>query len=113
MSNEKEVITTLALFINEGREQNPKAPPYNNKKFTPEQDIVLKAGTTYEITLWKNFTNSKGEKIKDNNGNESHYLSIPIVVSEYWENKKAEEKKQQGTETQPTVTYNKDDDIPF
>ncbi len=110
MSDKKEAITTLALFINEGREQNSKAPPYNNKKFTPEQDIVLKAGTTYEITLWKNFTKSNGEIYKDNNGNESHYLSIPIVVSEYWEKKKAEEKKE---ETPPSVTYNKDDEIPF
>lgn len=112
MSNEKEVITTLALFVNEGREQNPKAPPYNNKKFTPEQDIVLKAGTTYEITLWKNFTKSNGEKIKDNNGNESHYLSIPIVVSEYWENKKAEVMAEPINETEPTQPKSRDD-IPF
>tara|TARA_R110000796_G_C14390442_1_gene416358 strand:- start:312 stop:653 length:342 start_codon:yes stop_codon:yes gene_type:complete len=113
MSNEKEVITTLALFVNEGREQNPKAPPYNNKKFTPEQDIVFKAGTTYEITLWKNFTNSKGEKIKDNNGNESHYLSIPIVVSEYWENKKAEVTAEPVEETETVTTPKNRDDIPF
>ena len=44
----------LTLFVNENKKTNPLAPPYTNSKFQPKQDIVLKADTVYEMSLFKN-----------------------------------------------------------
>ena len=104
----------LTLFVNENKKTNPLAPPYTNSKFQPKQDIVLKADTVYEMSLFKNTHDFEKNQFLDKNGNPTHRLSITIRESEYWANQKevVEKNLHHITEEKPKAV-NIDDDIPF
>ena len=104
----------LTLFVNENKKTNPLAPPYTNSKFQPKQDIVLKADTVYEMSLFKNTHDFEKNQFLDKNGNPTHRLSITIRESEYWANQKevVEKNLHHITEEKPKAVYI-DDDIPF
>ena len=104
----------LTLFVNENKKTNPLAPPYTNSKFQPKQDIVLKADTVYEMSLFKNTHDFEKNQFLDKNGNPTHRLSITIRESEYWANQKevVEKYLHHITEEKPKAV-DIDDDIPF
>ena len=104
----------LTLFVNENKKTNPLAPPYTNSKFQPKQDIVLKADTVYEMSLFKNTHDFEKNQFLDKNGNHTHRLSITIRESEYWANQKevVEKNLHHITEEKPKAV-DIDDDIPF
>ena len=104
----------LILFVNENKKTNPLAPPYTNSKFQPKQDIVLKADTVYEMSLFKNTHDFNKDPFLDKNGKPTHRLSISIRESEYWANQKevVEKNLHHITEEKPKAV-NIDDDIPF
>ena len=104
----------LTLFVNENKKTNPLAPPYTNSKFQPKQDIVLKADTVYEMSLFKNTHDFEKNQFLDKNGNPTHRLSITIRESEYWANQKelVEKNLHHITEEKPKAV-DIDDDIPF
>ena len=103
----------LTLFVNENKKTNPLAPPYTNSKFQPKQDIVLKADTVYEMSLFKNTHDFEKNQFLDKNGNPTHRLSITIRESEYLANQKevVEKNLHHITEEKPKAVN--DDDIPF
>ena len=104
----------LILFVNENKKTNPLAPPYTNSKFQPKQDIVLKADTVYEMSLFKNTHDFNKDPFLDKNGKPTHRLSISIRESEYWANQKevVEKNLHHITEEKPKAV-DIDDDIPF
>ena len=104
----------LTLFVNENKKTNPLAPPYTNSKFQPKQDIVLKADTVYEMSLFKNTHDFNKDPYLDKNGKPTHRLSISIRESEYWANQKevVEKNLHHITEEKPKAV-DIDDDIPF
>ena len=104
----------LILFVNENKKTNPLAPPYTNSKFQPKQDIVLKADTVYEMSLFKNTHDFNKDPFLDKNGKPTHRLSISIRESEYWANQKqvVEKNLHHITEEKPKAA-DIDDDIPF
>jgi hypothetical protein len=104
----------LILFVNENKKTNPLAPPYTNSKFQPKQDIVLKADTVYEMSLFKNTHDFNKDPFLDKNGKPTHRLSISIRESEYWANQKevVEKNLHHITEEKPKA-IDIDDDIPF
>ena len=104
----------LTLLVNENKKTNPLAPPYTNSKFQPKQDIVLKADTVYEMSLFKNTHDFEKNQFLDKNGNPTHRLSITIRESEYWANQKevVEKNLHHITEEKPKAV-DIDDDIPF
>jgi hypothetical protein len=104
----------LTLFVNENKKTNPLAPPYTNSKFQPKQDIVLKADTVYEMSLFKNTHDFNKDPFLDKNGKPTHRLSISIRESEYWANQKevVEKNLHHITEEKPKA-IDIDDDIPF
>jgi hypothetical protein len=104
----------LILFVNENKKTNPLAPPYTNSKFQPKQDIVLKADTVYEMSLFKNTHDFNKDPFLDKNGKPTHRLSISIRESEYWANQKevVEKNLHHITEEKPKA-LDIDDDIPF
>jgi len=104
----------LTLFVNENKKTNPLAPPYTNSKFQPKQDIVLKADTVYEMSLFKNTHDFNKDPFLDKNGKPTHRLSISIRESEYWANQKevVEKNLHHITEEKPKAV-DIDDDIPF
>ena len=104
----------LTLFVNENKKTNPLAPPYTNSKFQPKHDIVLKADTVYEMSLFKNTHDFDKNQYLDREGKPTHRLSITIRESEYWANQNEVVAKNLHhiTEEQPKPV-NIDDDIPF
>jgi len=104
----------LILFVNENKKTNPLAPPYTNSKFQPKHDIVLKADTVYEMSLFKNTHDFNKDPFLDKNGKPTHRLSISIRESEYWANQKevVEKNLHHITEEKPKAV-DIDDDIPF
>ena len=104
----------LTLFVNENKKTNPLAPPYTNSKFQPKHDIVLKADTVYEMSLFKNTHDFNKDPYLDKNQNPTHRLSITIRESEYWANQKevVEKNLHHITEEKPKAV-DIDDDIPF
>ena len=105
----------LILFVNENKKTNPLAPPYTNSKFQPKHDIVLKADTVYEMSLFKNTHDYEKNPFLDKNGEPTHRLSISIRESEYWANQRevVEKNLHHITEEQPKAKPVIDDDIPF
>lgn len=106
----------LTLFVNENKKTNPLAPPYTNSKFQPKHDIVLKADTVYEMSLFKNTHDYEKNPYTDRDGNPTHRLSITIRESEYWANQRelVEKNLHHITEEQPKAKpVDLDDDIPF
>ena len=105
----------LTLFVNENKKTNPLAPPYTNSKFQPKHDIVLKADTVYEMSLFKNTHDFDKNPFLDKNGEPTHRLSISIRESEYWANQRevVEKNLHHITEEQPKAKPVIDDDIPF
>jgi hypothetical protein len=61
--NEKVYENETGAFYNviSGIKQTGKTPPpfLYNKKYTPKEDIVLKAGNDYDISLWFNERDGK------------------------------------------------------
>ena len=104
----------LTLFVNENKKTNPLAPPYTNSKFQPKHDIVLKADTVYEMSLFKNTHDFEKNPYTDREGKPTHRLSITIRESEYWANQNEVVAKNLHhiTEEQPKPV-DIDDDIPF
>ena len=104
----------LTLFVNENKKTNPLAPPYTNSKFQPKHDIVLKADTVYEMSLFKNTHDFDKNPFLDKNGEPTHRLSISIRESEYWANQRevVEKNLHHITEEKPKAV-DIDDDIPF
>ena len=104
----------LTLFVNENKKTNPLAPPYTNSKFQPKHDIVLKADTVYEMSLFKNTHDFDKNHYLDREGKPTHRLSITIRESEYWANQNEVVAKNLHhiTEEQPKPV-DIDDDIPF
>jgi hypothetical protein len=105
----------LTLFVNENKKTNPLAPPYSNSKFQPKHDIVLKADTVYEMSLFKNTHDYEKNPYTDKEGNPTHRLSITIRESEYWanQNETVEKNLHHISEDQPKAKVDLDDDIPF
>ena len=104
----------LTLFVNENKKTNPLAPPYTNSKFQPKHDIVLKADTVYEMSLFKNTHDFNKDPYLDKNGQPTHRLSISIRESEYWANQREVVEKNLHHITEPEVKKPViDDDIPF
>ena len=105
----------LTLFVNENKKTNPLAPPYTNSKFQPKQDIVLKADTVYEMSLFKNTHDFDKVQYLDREGNPTHRLSITIRESEYWanQNEVVEKNLHHITEQPQKAKVDIDDDIPF
>ena len=104
----------LILFVNENKKTNPLAPPYTTSKFQPQHDIVLKADTVYEMSLFKNTHDYEKNPFLDKNGAPTHRLSISIRESEYWANQREVVEKNLHHITEPEVKKPViDDDIPF
>ena len=106
----------LTLFVNENKKTNPLAPPYTNSKFQPKHDILLKADTVYEMSLFKNTHDFDKNQYLDREGKPTHRLSITIRESEYWANQNEVVAKNLHhiTEEQPKPKpVDIDDDIPF
>ena len=105
----------LTLFVNENKKTNPLAPPYTNSKFQPKHDIVLKADTVYEMSLFKNTHDFNKDPYLDKNQNPTHRLSITIRESEYWanQNEVVEKNLHHITEQPQKAKVDLDDDIPF
>ena len=104
----------LTLFVNENKKTNPLAPPYTNSKFQPKHDILLKADTVYEMSLFKNTHDFDKNQYLDREGKPTHRLSITIRESEYWANQNEVVAKNLHhiTEEKPKPV-DIDDDIPF
>lgn len=50
----------MTLFRNDKKEDGDSKPLYQNNSFTPESDIVLKAGQKYNVALWKKSNTKDG-----------------------------------------------------
>ena len=88
----------MTIWLNLFRqEEEGNKPLYSNNKVKVEQDFTLKAGTNYQVALWKKTETATGKQVD--------MVSIKVE-----ENTFSIEAKETPPQKEP---INKTDDIPF